>query len=129
MQDVNPARFGIILKTEKIAECVKFYQDVLSLKLWYQKPDLFCFHFGADSYLMVERGGVTSGLRKGAETNPVVLRFDVPDVDRAADRIAGLGIDVEVLRFEWGTIAIFSDPDGNPCEFKNADDPYFELQP
>lgn len=127
MEEITATRFGIILKTEKFDECTEFYRDVLSLKLWYQKPDLFCFHFGADSYLMVERGGVTSGLRKGAETNPVVLRFDVPDVDLAADRIAELGIDVEVLRFEWGTIAIFSDPDGNPCEFKNADDPYFEL--
>lgn len=127
MEEANPARFGIILKTENFAECVKFYRDVLSLGVWYQKPDLLCFHFGAESYLMVERGGVGSSQRKGSEANPVVLRFDVPDVDCAAERIAGLGVDVEVLRFEWGTIAIFSDPDGNPCEFKNADDPYFEL--
>jgi len=127
LEETTAARFGIILKTENFSECVKFYQDVLSLKLWYQKPDLFCFHFGVDSYLMVERGGMGSGQRKGTEANPVVLRLDVPDVDRAADRIAELGIDVEVLRFEWGTIAIFADPDGNPCEFKNANDPYFDL--
>lgn len=128
MKEIAATRFGVILKTENFDECTEFYRNVLSLKLWYQKPDLFCFHFGADSYLMVERGGVKSGLRKGAETNPVVLRFDVPDVDRAANRLVELGIEVEVLRFEWGTIAIFSDPDGNPCEFKNADDPYFELK-
>lgn len=127
MDKTAPARFGIILKTENFAECVEFYRDVLSLKEWYQKPDLFCFHFGADNYLMVERGGVRSSHRKGTDANPVVMRFDVPDVGLAAERIAVLGIDVEVLRFEWGTIAIFADPDGNPCEFKNADDPSFEL--
>ncbi|MBU1305193.1 MAG: VOC family protein [Alphaproteobacteria bacterium] len=127
MEDITVARFGIILKTENFAGCIEFYRNVLSLKLWYQKQDLFCFHFGADSYLLVEQGGVGSSLRKGTETNPVVLRFDVADVDRAADRVAEFGIEVEVLRFDWGTIAIFSDPDGNPCEFKNADDPYFEL--
>tara|TARA_R100000365_G_scaffold1259_2_gene4442 strand:+ start:6701 stop:7087 length:387 start_codon:yes stop_codon:yes gene_type:complete len=127
MEGITAARFGIILKTERFAACTEFYRDVLSLNLWYQKPHLLCFHFGVDSYLMVERGGVSADLRKGAEINPVVLRFDVPDIDRAANRIAELGIAVEVLRLEWGTIAIFSDPDGNPCEFKNADDPYFDL--
>lgn len=126
MEEAIAARFGVILKTERFAECVEFYRNVLLLKLWYQKPDLFCFHFGVDSYLMVERGGVASDTRKRSESNPVVLRFDVPDVAVAADRISRLGIGVEVLQFDWGTIAIFSDPDGNACEFKNADDPSFD---
>ena len=55
-----------------------------------------------------------------------MLRFNVDDVPGAAAMLLAKGVDVEVKTFDWGTVGTFHDPDGNLCELKNADDPFFE---
>jgi lactoylglutathione lyase len=55
-----------------------------------------------------------------------MLRFNVPDVDAAADLLEKQGIPVERKRFDWGVVGTFADPDGNACELKNADDRFFD---
>lgn len=116
--------FGVMLHTERFEECVRFYRDSLCLPLWFEKEALVCLRFG-DGYLMIETGGVARDSAKKISENPVMLRFNVDDVSAAADAMRKQGVLVEVKAFSWGTVGTFRDPDGNLCEFKNADDPFF----
>ena len=120
----STSRFGIILRTERFEACVSFYRDILGLDVWYEKEDLVCLRYGS-GYLMVEKGGHSSATRRGAERSPHTLRFDVAGVAETAAKLREQGIDVQLFDFEWGSVAAFADPDGNPCELKNADDPFF----
>lgn len=69
---------------------------------------------------MVETGGVGKERMKTRKENPTVIRFNVADVYQAADELRSKGVEVEVKVYEWGTIGVFSDPDGNRCELKDA---------
>lgn len=120
----TPRTTGIILGTERFDECVTFYRDVLGLPVWFTKDQLVCLRFG-DGYLMIETGGVAVTGHKRAVENPTTLRFNVDDVAGAAVALTARGISVELKSFDWGTVATFADPDGNICELKNADDPFF----
>jgi lactoylglutathione lyase len=115
---------GIMLGTERFEACVAFYRDILELPVWYEKPGLVCLRFG-DCYLMVETGGVARDGRKSQSENPTMLRFNVDDVMAAADELRQRGVEVSVESYVWGTVGTFMDPDGNACELKNADDPFF----
>ncbi len=115
---------GIILGTERFAECVRFYRDILELPVWFEKDQLVCLHFG-DGYLMIETGGMAREERKPNQENPTMLRLNVTDVEGAAAELEARGVSVEIKRFAWGTVGTFIDPDGNACELKNADDPFF----
>jgi lactoylglutathione lyase len=115
---------GIILGTERFDACVAFYRDTLELPIWYEKPSLVCFRFG-DGYLMVETGGVARDTRKSPSENPTMLRFNVDDVAAAANALRLRGIEVDEQTYSWGTVGTFLDPDGNVCEFKNGNDPFF----
>ena len=106
---------GIILFTERFADCVRFYRELLGLPVWFEKPGLVCLRF-ADGYLMIETDGVARDRPKRHDENPAVLRFNVDDVDAAANALTKRGIAVEILTLDWGTIGIFHDPDGNQCE-------------
>ena len=117
---------GIILRTERFEACVAFYRDTLELPVWYEKPGLACLRFG-DGYLMVETGGVARDGRKSQSENSIMLRFNVDDVAAAAEELRRRGVLVNVETFSWGTVGTFFDPDGNVCEFKNADDAVFNL--
>ena len=44
---------------------------------------------------------------------------------QVSDELRKQGITVTREDFTWGKVATFLDPDGNMCEFKNADDGYF----
>ena len=111
----NAKTFGIILFTERFDDCVRFYRDLLGLPVWFEKAGLVCLRFG-DGYLMVETDGAARDRPKRHDENPAVLRFNVDDVGAAVDALAKRGVAVQVLKFEWGTIGIFHDPDGNQCE-------------
>jgi lactoylglutathione lyase len=116
--------YGIILGTEHYEACCAFYRDAIGLPVWFEKEGLICFRFGA-GYLMVETGGVARNAAKTPAENPAMLRFNVPDVAAAADLLVARGVSVERKDFAWGKVATFVDPDGNLCELKNADDPFF----
>ncbi len=115
---------GVILCTEKFEECVAFYNQTLGLPIWFQKDHLVCLHFGP-SYLMIETQGVQSE-RKNKSQNPVTLRFNAHDLDAVQQGLDREEVQYERKSFEWGEVITFWDPDGNECEVKNADDPYFE---
>lgn len=113
-------RFGIVVFCERYDECVRFYRDTLGLELVRQEPTITAFAI-AGGYLLIEPGGSAGSRAKTRTQNPTILRFDVPDVHAAAARCRAAGADVEVRAFDWGTIGVLYDPDGNRCEFKNAE--------
>ena len=115
---------GIILGTERFDACLRFYRDTIGLPVWFEKPGLVCLRFG-DGYLMIEGGGVANEGRKSNAQNPTMLRFNVDDVDAAAHRLEEAGVKVAVTQYAWGRVGTFIDPDGNACELKDADDPFF----
>ncbi|KZK78398.1 Glyoxalase-like domain protein [Pseudovibrio sp. W64] len=112
------AEFGVILFTENFEACVQFYEHTLGLQVIERTPDLVSFRFGS-SYLMVERGGHGSPTQKPRRQNPCVLRFNTDDMDTAIELLNAKGLDVQPQTFDWGTIAAFTDPDGNLCELKS----------
>ena len=116
--------YGIILDTEKYDACLSFYRDILGLPVWFENPGLCCLRFG-HGYLMIEAGGMARQPRKSNSENPTTLRFNVEDVSAAADLLEGKGVAVERKSFPWGQVATFADPDGNTCELKDSDDPFF----
>ena len=115
---------GLILGTEKFEACVRFYRDIIGLPVWFEKQDLVCLRFGG-GYLMIETGGMARSRVKLNSENPVMLRFNVADVEASAAILRRRGVGVEMTQFDWGTVGTFADPDGNKVEFKNADDPFF----
>lgn len=116
--------FGIILGTERYDECLKFYRDVLCLPVWFEKQGLCCLRFG-NGYLMIETGGVGCDSPKPSSENPTMLRFNVTDIEIVANLLRERGVVVDIKSFDWGVVGKFTDPDGNACEIKNADDPFF----
>lgn len=115
---------GIIIGTERFEACCVFYRDVVGLAVWFEKPGLLCLRFG-DGYLMVEGGGVARDGRKAQAENPTMIRFNVKDVQAAAAALEAKGVEVAVQAYDWGIVGTFCDPDGNACELKDADDPFF----
>ncbi|MGP4108567.1 VOC family protein [Virgibacillus sp. L01] len=114
---MNFKEFGTILFVEQYEACINFYKNVLQLKVNFEKADLVSFNV-SNGYLMVERGGISSHNEKGRQQNPVVLRFDVNDVDEAVSALEKHGVSFlnKRLEFDWGVIAVFLDPDGNRIE-------------
>ena len=106
---------GIILRTEKYRECVRFYGRTLGLSVRSRKRGLTNFRFGR-AYLMVEKKGVAKRRPKTSAQNPTILRFNVPDMDRALRDLKKKGLVLQKRVYSWGTIAHGSDPDGNLFE-------------
>lgn len=115
---------GIILFTEDFPACLKFYRDLLELPVLFSTESVVSLKFG-DGYLMVEGAGIASPVVKTRAQSPVTLRFNVADVDIAAERLRAKGIAVEVSHHDWGIIGGFADPDGNRCELRNHFDGTF----
>lgn len=116
-------RHGIILFVEHYDAAVHFYRHILELPLLKDQGDLVILGFG-DGYLMVEREGVAAEMKSRAQ-NPMVLRFNVADVEASAAMLRDRGVAVSVEAFPWGTVGKFRDPDGNPCELRNHYDGFF----
>jgi lactoylglutathione lyase len=113
------SKAGIILLTDRYADCVAFYGEALKLPLMFKldraDSTLACFDMGG-AYLMVEPGLPEAG---GDGHSPVKLRFNVGDVEAAAEALRKQGIETAVQRHDWGTTAEFADPDGNRCALRS----------
>lgn len=120
------ARTGIILNTERYADCVAFYRDVLGLAILFEnaweengkQEGLTCFDFGG-AYLMVETGGTAQDGVKPVERCPTKLRFNSHDLDADAARLEAQGVAVTRHDNPWGRTAEFCDPDGNRCALRD----------
>lgn len=117
-------RAGIILFTQNYEECVAFYGSVLELEVLHEidREDerLTTFSLG-NAYLMIETGGVASEGAKTVAQNPTKFRFNVSDVSATCELLRRKGVDVSLATYTWGTIAEFTDPDGNLCALRSDD--------
>ncbi|WP_099157512.1 VOC family protein [Virgibacillus ndiopensis] len=114
---MNFKEFGVILFVERFQECVRFYRNVINLEVRKEKESLVTFNV-PNGYLMVEKGGIGYSDEKDRSQNPVVLRFDVNSLKTEVTKLEKRGVNFshKHLAFEWGTIAVFQDPDGNRIE-------------
>jgi lactoylglutathione lyase len=116
------ARTGFILLTDKYQQCVAFYRDVLELPVMFTLNEsdsvLTCFDLGG-SYLMVEPGGPPASATRGIEQSPLKLRLNVADINKATLELQQKGVSVERRDYPWGSIANFTDPDGNRCALRS----------
>ena len=116
-------RTGVILCTENYRDCVSFYTETLDLPVMYSLDNdhskLTCCDTGNGNYLMIETGGKAASGRKSTARNPVWLRFNVEDVAAAARHLSSKGVAVKLRKEVWGTLADFTDPDGNPCSLRD----------
>lgn len=109
--------FGTILFVERYEMCVDFYRNILQLETKNEKEDLVSFSVSG-GYLMVEKGGFGSKIEKNRKQNPVVLRFDVTSLEETVNTLMERGATFikQHVEFDWGTIAVLVDPDGNRVE-------------
>ena len=116
-------RAGLILCTEKYNECVAFYSDVMELPILEVLDDehskLTVMSLGKDTYLMVETGGTAIPSGKNLNQNPVWFRFNVNNVEVAAQELMDKNIRVKIRKEVWGTVGDFMDPDGNICSLRD----------
>lgn len=116
------SRSGIILCTAHYLDCVAFYRDTLGLPVLFaldnEASKLTCCDMGGGVYLMIETGGTAAAGKKTLEQNPVCLRFNVDDVDASAAQLEAKNVAVSIRREAWGTVADFTDPDGNRCSLR-----------
>ncbi|WNQ11826.1 VOC family protein [Paenibacillus aurantius] len=108
---------GIILFCENYELALKFYSEQLGLNIRERGKDLSILNFGG-SYLMLEGHGVASDKEKTRAQNPTVIRFNVNHFASAVSDLVARGIKVEVKSFQWGTIGVVMDPEGNRIELK-----------
>lgn len=115
---VKTKETGIILFCEYYDSTLAFYVDKLGLKIKDQKEGLTVLEFGG-SYLMIETNGVASKQEKTREQNPTVLRFNVEDLKGSVNELMNRGVSVDVKTFNWGTIGVIIDPEGNRIELQD----------
>ncbi|WP_165452667.1 VOC family protein [Paenibacillus thalictri] len=116
---MNIKESGLIVFMERFEEGLAFYTSKLGLPLRQRKADLAILDFGG-SYLMLEDRGVASDREKTKAQNPVIIRLDVDPFEQAVEEIRDRGVDVTVRVFDWGTIGVIVDPEGNRIELKKA---------
>ncbi|WP_286827975.1 glyoxalase/bleomycin resistance/dioxygenase family protein [Maribacter sp. UBA4516] len=85
----------------------------------FENENLTCFEFG-QAYLMVEIDNQFKGRKIGMERTKTCLRKNVSNVKILANKLISKNIEVDYQEHSWGTIAKFTDPDGNLCAFKDS---------
>ncbi len=114
-------RTGLILQGHDYPALVDFYTRVLELPVMFALDDehsvLTCLDMGG-AYLMVEPGGPPPVARKDIDQNPVTLRFNVDDIDAAAEALTHKGVAFRRRDNPWGRTLDFTDPEGNACQIR-----------
>jgi len=113
-------RTGIILYTIEYEKCVSFYENTLELTKMFATETLTCFEFG-NSYLMVELTSKFDKSEAQKERVKTCLRMNVPNVKKFANKLIEKNVEVDYQERSWGTVAKFSDPDGNLCAFRDSE--------
>lgn len=109
---------GFILFLENYEENVKFYTEKLGLPVRERKEGLSKLDFGG-SYLMIENCGIASTFEKTRAQNPTVIRIEVQDFDETVVGLQNREVNIQVHTFNWGTIGVIIDPEGNRIEIKD----------
>ena len=108
---------GALIFMEDIEAGVRFYRDVLGLRLLYRTPRFVRFDATQGTSLSLVAGGVASLSPKDFRRHGVVPELIVDDLDLAMRRLSASGVRHEpVVRTAWGQFTFCWDPEGNPLQ-------------
>jgi catechol 2,3-dioxygenase-like lactoylglutathione lyase family enzyme len=109
---------GALIFVEDIEEELRFYRDVMGLRLLYRTPRFVRFDATQGTSLSLIDGGTASKEPKDFRRGGVVPEIIVDNLELAVKRLEGAGIRHEtVIRTAWGQFVFFWDPEGNPLQY------------
>jgi catechol 2,3-dioxygenase-like lactoylglutathione lyase family enzyme len=109
---------GALVFVEDIEAELRFYRDVIGLRLLYRTPRFVRFDATQGTSLALISGGVASPEPKDFRKGGVVPEVIVDNLELAMMRLASAGVRHEaVVRTAWGAFCFFWDPEGNPLQF------------
>jgi catechol 2,3-dioxygenase-like lactoylglutathione lyase family enzyme len=108
---------GALIFVEDIETQLRFYRDVIGLRLLYRTPRFVRFDATQGTSLSLVAGGFASAEPKDYRRGGVVPELIVDDLDLAMQRMVGAGVRHEaIVRTAWGQFAFCWDPEGNPLQ-------------
>jgi catechol 2,3-dioxygenase-like lactoylglutathione lyase family enzyme len=108
-------RINTILYCKNWDETVKFYRDVLDLKVNHDAEWLVEFQLIDNTFLSIANTDFTS--IQSSKGSGITLSFQVEDVDVAQRRLSEIGIDTGLIKSVWGVRAFYIfDPEGHRIE-------------
>ncbi len=109
---------GALIFVEDIEAQLRFYRDVLGLRMLYRTPKFVRFDATQGTSLALVLGGKASSEPKDYRTNGIVPEVIVDNLELAMRRLRASDVrHEEVVRTAWGQFCFFWDPEGNPLQF------------
>lgn len=109
---------GALIYVQDIDASLRFYRDVVGLRLLYRTPRFVRFDATEGTSIALVDGGRASPEPKDYRAGGVVPEIIVDDLAYAVRRIEGGGARHEpVVQTSWGSFCIFFDPEGNALQF------------
>jgi catechol 2,3-dioxygenase-like lactoylglutathione lyase family enzyme len=109
---------GALIFVEDIEAELKFYRDVLGLRLLYRTGKFVRFDATQGTSLALIAGGHASAEPKDFRQGGVVPEIIVDNLELAVRRLEGAGVRHEdEVRTAWGQFVFFWDPEGNPLQY------------
>ncbi len=116
---------GIIwagLSVADIAASIKFYRDIVGLRLLRNGEGWAHFDAGNGALFELTKGGVASATAKNVTQQAVVIGFLVDDLEQTVNELERRGIPFlsEIGSYKNQSWTQFSDPEGNRIEVKQV---------
>jgi catechol 2,3-dioxygenase-like lactoylglutathione lyase family enzyme len=109
---------GALIFVEDIEAELRFYRDVLGLRLLYRTKKFVRFDATQGTSLSLIAGGHASAEPKDFRQGGVVPEIIVDNLELAVRRLEGAGVRHEdEVRTAWGQFVFFWDPEGNPLQY------------
>ena len=109
---------GALIFVEDIESELKFYRDVIGLRLLYRTGKFVRFDATQGTSLSLIAGGHASKEPKDFRQGGVVPEIIVDNLELAVKRLEGAGVRHEdEVRTAWGQFVFFWDPEGNPLQY------------
>jgi catechol 2,3-dioxygenase-like lactoylglutathione lyase family enzyme len=109
---------GALIFVEDIESELKFYRDVIGLRLLYRTGKFVRFDATQGTSLSLIAGGHASKEPKDFRHGGVVPEIIVDNLELAIRRLEGAGVRHEdIVRTAWGQFVFFWDPEGNPLQY------------
>jgi catechol 2,3-dioxygenase-like lactoylglutathione lyase family enzyme len=109
---------GALIFVEDIEAELRFYRDVLGLRLLYRTERFVRFDATQGTSLSLIAGGHASAEPKDFRQGGIVPEIIVDNLELAVRRLEGAGARHEAeVRTAWGQFVFFWDPEGNPLQY------------
>ena len=109
---------GALIFVEDVEAQLRFYRDVIGLRLLYRTRTFLRFDATQGTSLSLISGGTASAEPKDYRKGGVVPELIVDNLTLAIRRLDAAGVRHEaVVRTEYGSFCFLWDPEGNPLQF------------